>query len=221
MTIRKSLSITAVVAHLAMIFPITVPSALSFDGKYHDQSAQEGLGGFLREGVLRDLKVQRLWADETYPSFRGTQDQIYFDDCEFNGSAKFIRDRYRAAISGLADNKLWVASENFGRLLHTVQDFYSHSNWVELFPLHGGKVTQADLVDLGGADATLAKHWYAPAGGEVVRGDIMLGADDWEPLAKGWAVKRNGGGRLVPDTDRSPRTNSRATARNGTGHSRR
>lgn len=181
-----------------MIFPITVPSALAFDGKYHDQSAQEGLGGFLREGVLRDLKVQRLWADETYPSFRGTQDQIYFDDCEFNGSAKFIRDRYRAAISGLADNKLWVASENFGRLLHTVQDFYSHSNWVELFPLHGGKVTQADLVDLGGADATLAKHWYAPAGGEVVRGDIMLGADDWEPLAKGWAVKRNGSSSLVP-----------------------
>ena len=43
----------------------------------------------------------------------------------------------------------WAASDEFGRSLHPIQDFYSHSNWVELgFPV-AQTARASDLVDFG------------------------------------------------------------------------
>jgi hypothetical protein len=86
--------------------------------------------------------------------------------------------------------------------LHTVQDFYSHSNWVELFGIPRTRedainVRRGDLVDLSGAPAS-SLEWFAPLGGLTVRDDILLGGDDWNSLPDGFAIERNGGGRFVP-----------------------
>ena len=111
----------------------------------------------------------------------------------------------------MAAHAPFYAALNFGRALHPAQDFYSHSNWVEIgFPLADdpatnqveGGATQADLIDLSGAQRSLAQRWFAPAGGEIVRHaaplrapfgvwDILLGADDWAfPAA--WEIEKYG-----------------------------
>lgn len=62
----------------------------------------------------------------------------HFDNCQFSASVNHINNLYRRAHdSALLD--LDRVAENFGRLLHTAQDFYAHSNWVEL--------GQSDLFD--------------------------------------------------------------------------
>jgi hypothetical protein len=159
-----------------------------------------GSDSFLRPAVLQAIIDQHDWMDAGFwASFPGTprvgHDEKHFDDCEFDGGARFIRDHYALMPAALQSLRLFNefpfgAATLFGRLLHPAQDFYSHSNWVELgFPLGDVEsttrveVTQSDLVDISGARSSLAQPWYALNWGEVVRhdplrGDILLGADD-------------------------------------------
>jgi hypothetical protein len=64
----------------------------------------------------------------------------HFESCRFatdgakGGSANYIRSVYGLAIANLdpAAPDPFEAADNFGKLLHTVQDFYSHTNWINL-----------------------------------------------------------------------------------------
>ena len=191
--------VTVVTATLLIPILLATLPVYAFELIYHRNITLVGLG-FLRAAVVRDIIEQHAWMDDLW-SGRGAHDAKHFDDCEFNGAAAFIREQYRVARQGLAASRLWTTSTMFGRILHPVQDFYSHSNWVELgFPLTGDPATAArsDLVDLSGAQSSLARHWFAPAGGDVVRGDILLGGDDWVGIPVGWSIDRNGAGRFVP-----------------------
>jgi hypothetical protein len=69
--------------------------------------------------------------------------KYHFDGCDFRQSVKYINEEFSVAVKLLnpAAFKSGDASNAFGSLLHVVQDFYSHSNWVDL----GGR----DLVDEG------------------------------------------------------------------------
>jgi hypothetical protein len=61
----------------------------------------------------------------------------HFDDCNFSESSMIVAQNQAAAVKAL-DPSLASPSTDaaavlaFGQSLHTVQDFYSHSNWVEL-----------------------------------------------------------------------------------------
>jgi hypothetical protein len=60
---------------------------------------------------------------------------LHFDNCAFDCSVQAISDQW-VLIDWQADRLDVVALHAFGRLLHTTQDFYAHSNWVEL---HAGQ----------------------------------------------------------------------------------
>jgi hypothetical protein len=164
---------------------------------------------FLRRAVLDDINDQHAYQDEGFPHSRGGEDERHFDDCEFNGAASFIRSEYRAITQrSLAGNHPFDATDGFGNALHPVQDFYAHSNWVEMGFPRSDTVAQSDLVDLSGAQSSLGQDWYAPPGGALVRrlgtpgtpasvSDILLGADDWA-IPAGWSIERNGAGLFLP-----------------------
>lgn len=52
--------------------------------------------------------------------------QLHFDNCTFELGLEVISNRWLEVEAG---NDVYA---NFGALTHTVQDFYAHSNWVEL-----------------------------------------------------------------------------------------
>jgi hypothetical protein len=56
-----------------------------------------------------------------------TQSALHFDNCAFAPGVARIQSMWALIKQGQD------VLQNFGGLLHTVQDFYSHSNWVELF----------------------------------------------------------------------------------------
>lgn len=57
--------------------------------------------------------------------------RIHFDSCNFSGASSYIKAQYNIVIGEILEGDV-RAPEHFGNLLHTVQDFYAHSNWIEL-----------------------------------------------------------------------------------------
>ena len=110
--------------------------------------------------ILRDNIWGAVWngnyaQDNPLGDFRD-DGQRHFESCRFvsdsnePGSIDYIQKTYRDAISHLnpADPDPFHAADNFGKLLHTVQDFYSHTNWINLLDLTSrDPVIPADLFD--------------------------------------------------------------------------
>jgi hypothetical protein len=196
---------------IVALLAVSADEAGAFAG--HEAITTAGLADstgarFLGAGVLHDINAQHDEMD-SWPN--GTDDERHVDDCDFDGASKFIRNNHGDAAGALRDGKPFKSSDYFGNLLHTAQDFYSHSNWVEMgFPLTDDpatpriEVAQSDLVDFSGAQASLDRPWNPPDGGGVVRRsaqlsgnrwDILLGADDWDEdfgFPTGWSIAPNG-----------------------------
>ena len=67
------------------------------------------------------------------PGIKLGRDELHFDNNAFDRSNSYIagqRALIRPALEGGRPRRAWQA---FGRLTHTAQDFYSHSNYVELW----------------------------------------------------------------------------------------
>jgi hypothetical protein len=110
---------------------------------------------------------------------------LHFDNSTFSAGALHIAALWSRIEAGVA------CMTNFGRLTHTVQDFYSHSNWVELHqhlsPIPVWDMNVASLPDgllsgtypsshrrtrIAPTHAELNKDcrftWFSPSGARVV-----------------------------------------------------
>ncbi|HEY6561404.1 MAG TPA: hypothetical protein VI072_29225 [Polyangiaceae bacterium] len=141
---------------------------------------------FLRAGVLDDLEDEHDdWADDDEAE---SVKWVHADSCAFGETVEQINEFYRNAVDNLVPGPTfepWSATDDFGRVMHPAQDFYSHSNWVELgFPENDDPST-VDVVegisttDLVNFSTTFAGpsglgEWGAPGPLETVRGDILL-----------------------------------------------
>ena len=66
--------------------------------------------------------------------YEALQEATHFGRENFNDSALLISQRLYATLTSMRMNQYEKARESFGALLHTVQNFYSHSNWItEMF----------------------------------------------------------------------------------------
>lgn len=119
---------------------------------------------FLRPEILTALTAANVATDVEFALVNAN----HFDDCNFKGGSLVIStsqaeavrslDPSLAADPALADARVVLF---FARSLHAAQDFYAHSNWVEL----GGQA----LVDSSlGAFPTLTGYTAVPSSGFVV-----------------------------------------------------
>ena len=60
-------------------------------------------------------------------------DEYHFDNNAFDKSYAYIEEQRALTISSLLANDAPSAWSAFGRLTHTVQDFYAHSNYISLW----------------------------------------------------------------------------------------
>lgn len=199
--------IVVTLSALAAVGTIAVSGALAFEIRIHQQLNDAGLSGdrgrFLRTHVALELKQMH---DDIDHGLEAGYDERHFDDCEFDGGAQYIRDRFVDTRRRLnSTRRIWDAPDSFGRGLHPTQDFYAHSNWVELGFPRGDlsntprvEVSLSDLTDLSGARMSIFERWSAPRFGQVVRDDILLGADDGGIIDPKWSIDRDGAGRHVP-----------------------
>ena len=139
------------------------------------------------------------------------QSKYHFDNCRFSESTKTINDAYELAVKQLNPNGSYPTSdaqETFGNLLHTVQDFYSHSNWVEL--REAGKIpNNIRLIDQGDG---LWTELHPPSESDpmkTVRGIMVIEGADGDFEALGLTLARSKGERVVtvhkgPDGESTP-----------------
>ena len=60
-------------------------------------------------------------------------DEYHFDGSAFEKSYDYVEQQRALTVSALMANDALSAWSAFGRLTHAVQDFYSHSNYVDLW----------------------------------------------------------------------------------------
>ena len=123
---------------ITLLFIAGVGSAHAFDNQVsgapvHEEITAEGLK-FLNAAIIDELKIINV----DYDVVHVFESEAHFDNCKFLESSNNINSLYNQAVTALTTNPqptpadFSMAAEAFGQLLHTVQDFYSHTNWVEL-----------------------------------------------------------------------------------------
>ena len=108
------------------------PFATALAGEpVHEEITAEALP-FLQPAILTAVQEADVSVDVEFALVNAN----HFDDCNFTGGASVIRGYQSDAIAALDPANISPESDAaaiaaFGRWLHTAQDFYSHSNWVE------------------------------------------------------------------------------------------
>ncbi len=60
-------------------------------------------------------------------------DEFHFDNNDFEGSRAYIEEQRARIKPALEQGQVLSAWQAFGRLTHTAQDFYAHTNYVDLW----------------------------------------------------------------------------------------
>src|SRR5205085_2232667 len=98
----------------------------------HEEITGAGLS-FLRPEIVTALQVANASTDVEFVLATAN----HFDGCNFSGGSAVVRDNEASAVASLdpaapSPESDAAAIVSFARALHAVQDFYAHSNWVEL-----------------------------------------------------------------------------------------
>ena len=142
----------------------------------HEQITRAGLS-FLRAEILTAITAANVATDVEFALVNAN----HFDDCNFSGGSRVVAESEAAAVSALQPSlppsSELLAIVNFGRALHACQDFYAHSNWVEL---QGSALLDRSL----GAFPLLTPYATVPSSGFVLiqgtkpRGSALIRDDD-------------------------------------------
>ncbi len=137
--------------------------------------------GFLRPSVLQKVVQANVEQDSGLSEISAG---VHFDECAFDDGADALRSYYlrtdagtglpAGVIHGLRPDQtsfFWSAVKDFGNVTHTVQDFYAHSNWIEL---GRADLFQGDLV-----------FWPELERWSVLRDDVILVGRD---VPDGWSI---------------------------------
>lgn len=187
------------------------PAALAFcqnaaDSWCHDRITRQALP-FLRPWVLRELAARADDPDDL--PLIDQRSAHHFDDCDFNDGAAHINNRYGhaepryGAVSALKPLRRFDSLGGTFPLpvdyplildglsawafaLHAAQDFYSHSNWIEMGLLTAPKIVDRRL----GTWRAMSADWGS------VRGDLGDGYGNilsaQAPLPLGWSLSYPG-----------------------------
>jgi hypothetical protein len=98
----------------------------------HEAITAVGLS-FLRPEILSAVQAANVATDIEFFFVNAN----HFDDCNFTGGSAVVASSQAEAVAALDPAGLPIESDAlairaFARSLHALQDFYAHSNWIEL-----------------------------------------------------------------------------------------
>ena len=106
---------------MMMVIPVN-----AFMPKVHSDINDKSLS-FLKPDILHKINSGDKGADKI-EEFRHRE--YHSTGCDFQGTTENINRLYGQVVSSIDDKD--TMAKTFGLLLHPVQDFYAHSNWIEL-----------------------------------------------------------------------------------------
>jgi hypothetical protein len=99
--------------------------------QYHIEIMLTALGDRFSPRAMSAITNANIYQDG--PSGLFGHDEFHFDNCAFEKTYAYLEKQRALVISSLTlgdANSAWSA---FGRLLHSTQDFYAHSNYITLW----------------------------------------------------------------------------------------
>ena len=99
--------------------------------EFHVEMMHLALGDQFSPPALERIIAANLYQDR----IRGQigHDEYHFDNNAFEKSYAYLEEQRTLTIASLMANDASSAWSAFGRLTHTAQDFYAHSNYVRLW----------------------------------------------------------------------------------------
>ncbi len=98
---------------------------------YHRQILREAIGGKFSERALKIITDAN--AKQDYLRGQIGHDEYHFDNNAMAESYAYIEENRTQIHSALQNGDVEAAWTAFGRLTHTAQDFYAHSNYIPLW----------------------------------------------------------------------------------------
>jgi len=99
--------------------------------QYHESITRKALNERFSPRALEAIIVANLQQD----NLRGQigHDEYHFDNNAFKNSYAYIEEQRAQTVSSLQTADIPAAWASFGRLTHTAQDFYAHTNYIDLW----------------------------------------------------------------------------------------
>lgn len=99
--------------------------------QYHIEIMLASLGGWFSPPAMSAIIQANINQDRLAGQIG--HDEFHFDNNAFDKSYTYIEEQRALTLSSLQKNDLLSAWSAFGRMLHTAQDFYAHSNYITLW----------------------------------------------------------------------------------------
>jgi hypothetical protein len=105
------------------------------DDASHESITEDAVKAFARDTLScppSEAAIQEIVKANGFTDlYEVLSKSAHFDSEDFSGGQKRLGQQIAAIIDSLNKGKISKAREALGQALHAVQDFYSHSNWVE------------------------------------------------------------------------------------------
>lgn len=98
---------------------------------YHIRITQQALEKNFSPAALAKIIEANLYQDRL--SAQIGHDEFHFDNNAFEKSYAYLEEQRALVISSLQADDVSSAWSAFGRLTHTAQDFYAHTNYIDLW----------------------------------------------------------------------------------------
>ena len=97
----------------------------------HEEMTREALGAHFSAGALEII----IAANRKQDAIRGQigHDEFHFDNNAIEKGLRYINEQRGFVLASLLSPGVLSAWIAFGRLTHTAQDFYSHTNYISLW----------------------------------------------------------------------------------------
>lgn len=99
--------------------------------RYHNEITQQALSGNFSTHALNAVIKANIQQDKII--YMLGHDHFHVDGNAFNESFEYITEQEGMVLDGIEHCNVSSARSALGRMLHTWQDFYSHSNYVKLW----------------------------------------------------------------------------------------
>lgn len=119
---------------------------------YHVAVLTEALGQCFSPGALQEIVAANLGQDSPFNLLRSV---IHFDNSLITEGLAYIEEQHSLIVHAGDPHVMRAA---FGRLSHTAQDFYSHSNYVDLWLKANGGLEKTRREDINGLDLAILNH---------------------------------------------------------------
>jgi hypothetical protein len=124
--------------------------------QYHIEIMLNSLGDRFSPRAMSAITYANIHQDRLSGQFG--HDEFHFDNNAFEKTYAYIEEQRALTISSLQKNEALSAWAAFGRMTHTQQDFYAHSNYITLWLDRFAGQTPPPSSEVDPVDLTLIQH---------------------------------------------------------------